>query len=208
MTLCLPSCVMANRAHSICPLYRRVTSAISDIAPASFGVPSTLKTRMGLRKERVGMSFAFAYSASMNSPSAPQSSSAWRLCLQPEVVSMSMLRSRELELRITEMVSFCGRWRSQRVRGGVGREGNGVGDGVEDGTCTSFVTSAEVEVESIISSTTRQLKRLFHGSGGVLITCCETQNPIRKQQSLHHQSRRVAPTDPPGPTCRLLQGNS
>src|ERR1700675_2487278 len=176
MTLCLPSCVMANRARSVCPLYRRVTSAISEIAPASFGVPSTLKTGMGLRKERVGMSFAFAYSESMNSPLAPQSSNAWRLCLQPEVVSMSTSRSRELELRIAEIVNFCGRRCSQRVREGVGREGNGVGDG----TCTSFVTSAEVEVESIISSTTRQLKRLLHGSGGVLITRCEIQNPIRR----------------------------
>src|SRR6202795_1081468 len=125
MTLCLPSCVMANRARSVCPLYRRVTSAISDIAPASFGVPSTLKTGMGLRKERVGMSFAFAYSASMNNPSAPQSSSAWRLCLQPEVVSMSTSRSRELELRIAEIVNFCGSRRSQQVRGGVGGGGEG-----------------------------------------------------------------------------------
>src|SRR6202795_5412713 len=134
MTLCLPSCVMANRACSVCPLYRRVTSAISDIAPASFRVLSTLKTGMGLRKERVGMSFAFAYSASMNSPSAPQSSNAWRLCLQPEVVSMSTSRSRELELRIADMVNFCGRRRSERVKEGVGREGNGVGDGF----CTSL----------------------------------------------------------------------
>src|ERR1700675_4283731 len=141
---------MANRACSVCPLYRRETSAISDIAPASFGVPSTLKTRMGLRKEQVGMSFSFAYSASMNSPSAPQSRRAWRLCLQREVVSMSTLRSRELELQIAEIVNFCGRQCSQRVREGGGREGDGVGDG----TCTSFVTSAEVEVESIISSTT------------------------------------------------------
>src|ERR1700675_3972824 len=158
MTLCLPSCVMANRARSVCPLYRRVTSAISDIAPASFGVPSTLKTGMGLRKERVSMSFAFAYSASMNNPSAPQSSSAWRLCLQPEVVSMSTSTSRELELRIAEMVNFCGRRRSQWVKEGVGGEGNGVGDWVEDGICMSFVSSSEVEVKSITSSTTRQLK--------------------------------------------------
>src|SRR6202795_1911491 len=208
MTLCLPSCVMANRAHSVCPLYRRVTSAISEIAPASFGVPSTLKTAMGLRKERVGMSFTFAYSASMNNPLAPQSSSAWRLCLQPEVVSMSTSRSRELELWIAEIVNFCSRRRSQRVREGVGREGNGGGDGVEDGTCTHFVTSSEVEVESIISSTTRQLKRLLHGSRGILITRCETQNPIRRQQSLRHPSQRVAPTDPLGLTRRLLQGNS
>src|ERR1700686_3080850 len=122
MTLCLPSCVMANRARSVCPLYRRVTSAISDIAPASFGVPSTLKTGMGLRKERVGMSFAFAYSASMNNPSAPQSRRAWGLCLQPEVVSMSTSSSRELELRIAEIVNFCGRGGSQRVGGGGGGE--------------------------------------------------------------------------------------
>src|SRR6202795_3615027 len=122
------------------------------------------------------MSFAFAYSASMNSPSAPQSSSAWRLCLQPEVVSMSTSRSREVELRIAEMVNFCGRRRSQRVKEGVGRGGNGVGDGF----CTSFVSSSEVEVESITSSTTRQLKRLLQGSGGVLITRCEIQNPIRR----------------------------
>src|SRR6202795_3965297 len=178
---------MANRAHSVCPLYRRVTSGISDIAPASFRVPSTLKTGMGLHKERVGMSFAFAYSASMNSPSAPQSSSAWRLCLQPEVVSMLRSRSRELELRIAEMVNFCGRGRSQRGKGGGGGEGNGVGGCF----CTSFVSSSEVEVESITSSTTRQLKRLLQGSGGVLITRCEMQNPIRRQQSLHCQSRRV-----------------
>src|SRR6202795_2881309 len=208
MTLCLPSCVMANRARSVCPLYRRVTSAISDIAPASCGVPSTLKTGMGLRKERVGMLFAFAYSASMNSPSAPQSSSVWRLCLQPEVVSISTSRSRELELQIAEIVNFCGRRRSQRVREGVGREGNGV----EDGICTSFVSSSEVEVESITSSTTRQLKRLLQGSGGVLITRCEMQNPIWRQRSLHRQSRRVrrgvSSTDPPGPTGTLLQGNS
>src|SRR6202795_2161114 len=204
MTLCLPSCVMANRARSVCPLYWRVTSAISEIAPASFGVPSTLKTGMGLRKERVGMSFAFAYSASMNNPSAPQSRRAWRLCLQPEVVSMSTLRSRELELRITEIVNFCGRRRSQRVREGVGREGDGVGDG----SCTSFVSSSEVEVESITSSTTRQLKQLLHGSGGILITCCETQNLIQRQQSLRRQSQRVALTDPPGLTHRLLQGSS
>src|ERR1700675_627554 len=138
---------MANRARSVCPLYRRVTSAISDIAPASLGVPSTLKTGMGLRKERVGMSFAFAYSASMNSPSAPQSRRAWRLCLQPEVVSMLRSRSRELELRIAEIVNFCGRQRSQRVREGVGREGNGVGDGI----CTSFVSLSGVEVGSITS---------------------------------------------------------
>src|ERR1700675_4043219 len=170
ITLCLPSCVMVNRAHSVCPLYQRVTCAISDIALASFGVLSTLKTGMGLRKERVGMSFAFAYSASMNSPLAPQSRRAWRLCLQPEVVSMSRSRLRELELRIAEMVNFCGRQRSQRVREGVGREGNGVGDGVGDGFCTSFVSSSEVEVESITSSTTRQLKRLLQASGGVLIT--------------------------------------
>src|ERR1700675_2958576 len=182
---------MANRARSVCPLYRRVTSAISDIALASFGVLSTLKTGMGLRKEQVGMSFAFAYSASMNSPSAPQSSSAWRLCLQLEVVSMSTSRSRELELRIAEMVNFCGRRRSQQVKEGVGREGNGVGDGVGDGFCTSFVSSSGVEVESIISSTTRQLKRLLQGSGGVLITPCETQNPVQRQRSLHRQSRRV-----------------
>src|ERR1700675_3007115 len=187
MTLCLPSCVMANRARSVCPLYRRVTSTISDIAPASFGVPSTLKTGMGLRKERVGMSFAFAYSASMNSPSAPQSRRAWRLCLQPEVVSMSTLRSRELELRIAKMVNFCGRRRSQRVREGVGREGDGVGDGF----CTSFVSSSEVEVESITSSTTRQLKQLLQGSGGILITRCETQNPIR--------CKGTYPSDPPIP---------
>src|SRR6202795_624848 len=208
MTLCLPSCVMANRARSVCPLYRRVTSAISDIAPASFGVPSTLKTGMGLRKERVGMSFAFAYSASMNNPSAPQSRRAWRLCLQPEVVSMSTSRSRELELRIAEIVNFCGRRRSQRGKEGVSRGGNGA----EDGICTSFVSSSEVEVESITSSTTRQLKRLLQGSGGVLITRCETQNPIWRQWSLHCQSRRVrrkvATTDPPGPTRRLLRGNS
>src|SRR6202795_4697994 len=178
---------MANKARSVCPLYRRVTSAISDIAPASLGVPSTLKTRMGLRKERVGMSFAFAYSASMNSPSAPQSRRAWRLCLQPEVASMSRSRSRELELQITEIVNFCGRRRSQRVREGVGWEGGGVGDGF----CTSFLSSSEVEVESITSSATRQLKRLLQGSGGVLITRCEMQNPIRRQWSLHRQSRRV-----------------
>src|SRR6202795_3760029 len=212
MTLCLPSCVMANRARSVCPLYRRVTSAISDIAPASFGIPSTLKTGMGVRKERVGMSFAFAYSASMNNPSAPQSRRAWRLCLQPEVVSMSTSRLRELELRIAEMVNFCGRRHSQRVKGVVGGEGKGVGDGVGDGFCTSFVSSSEVEVESITSSTTRQLKRLLQGSGGVLITRCEMQNPIRRQQSLHRQSRRVqrrvSSTDPPGPTRRPLQGNS
>src|ERR1700675_1976137 len=176
MTLCLPSCVMANRARSVCPLYRRVTSAISDIAPASFGVPSTLKTGMGLRKERVGMSFAFAYSASMNSPSAPQSRRARRLCLQPEAVSMSTSRSRELELQIAEMVNFCSSRRSQQVREGVGGEGIGVGMG--DGFCTSFVSSSEVEVESIISSNTRQLKRLLQGSGGILITRCEMQNPI------------------------------
>src|ERR1700675_4157421 len=180
---------MANRAHSVCPLYRRVTSGISDIALASFGVPSTLKTGMGLHKERVGMSFAFAYSASMNNPSAPQSRRAWRLCLQPEVVSMSRSRSRELELRIAEIVNFCGRRRSQRVRGGGGGEGG-----------------------SIISSTTRQLKRLLQGSGGVLITRCEMQNPIRRQRSLHHQSRRVrrkvSSSDPLGPTCRLLRGSS
>src|SRR6202795_4545693 len=194
MTLCLPSCVIANRARSVCPLYQRVTSAISDIAPASFGVPSTLKTGMGLRKERVGMSFAFAYSASMNNPSAPQSSNAWRLCLQPEVVSMSRSRSRELELRIAEIVNFCGRRRSQRVREGVGGEGDGMGDGF----CTSFVSSSEVEVESITSSTTRQLKRLLQGSEGVLITRCEIQNLIQRQQSLRHQSRRVVPTDPLG----------
>src|SRR6202795_4274829 len=167
---------MANRARSVCLLYRRVTSAISDIAPASFGVPSTLKTGMGLRKERVGMLFSFMYSASMNSPSAPQSSSAWRLCFQPEVVSMSMSRSRELELRIAEIVNFCGRRRSQPVREGVGRVGGGVGDGF----CTSFVSSLEVEVEFIASSTTRQLKQLLQGSGGVLITCCEIQNAIRR----------------------------
>src|ERR1700675_567685 len=199
---------MANRAHSVCPLYRRVTSAISDIAPASFGVPLTLKTGMGLRKERVGMSFAFAYSASMNNPSAPQSRRAWRLCLQPEVVSMSTSRSRELELRIAEIVNVCGRRRSQRVREGVGGEGVGMGDGF----CTSFVSSSGVEVGSIIFSTTRQLKRLLQGSGGVLITRCEMQNPIRRQQSLHHQSRRVrrgvSSTDLPGPTRRPLQGNS
>src|ERR1700675_2926819 len=145
---------MANRVRSVCPLYRRVTSTISDIAPASFGVPSTLKTGMGLRKERVGMSFAFAYSASMNSPSAPQSRRAWRLCLQPEVVSMSTLRSRELELRIAEMVNFCGSRRSQRVREGVGGEGNGVGDGFCTSFCTSFVSSLEVEAKFIASSTT------------------------------------------------------
>ena len=135
-----------------------------------------IETGIGLRKERVGMSFAFAYSASMNNPSAPQSRRAWRLCLQPEVVSMSTSRSRELELRIAEIVNFCGRRRSQRVREGVGR----VGDGVGDGFCTSFVLSLEVEVEFIASSTTRQLKRLLQGSGGVLITRCEIQNPIRR----------------------------
>src|ERR1700675_2223171 len=154
------------------------------------------------------MSFAFAYSASMNSPSAPQARRAWRLCLQPEGVSMSASRSREVELRIAEMVNFCGRRHSQRVKEGVGREGNGVGDGF----CTSFVSSSEVEVESIISSTTRQLKRLLQGSGGILITRCETQNLIRRQRSLHRQSRRVrrkvSSTDTPGPTRRLLQGNS
>src|ERR1700675_2440995 len=212
MTLCLPSCVMANRARSVCPLYRRVTSAISDIAPASFGVPLTLKTGMGLRKEQVGMSFAFAYSASMNNPSAPQSRRAWRLCLQPEVVSMSTLRSRELELRIAEIVNVCGRRHSQRVREGVGGEGDGIGVGMGGGFCTSFVSSSGVEVESITSSTTRQLKRLLQGSGGILITRCEMQNPIRRQRSLHHQSRRirrrVSSTDPPGPTRRLLRGNS
>src|ERR1700675_3699810 len=125
---------------------------------------------------------------------------------------MSTSTSRELELRIAEMVNFCGRRRSQRVREGVGREGDGEGDEVGDGFCTSFVSSSEVEVESITSSTTRQLKRLLQGSGGVLITCCEMQNPIRRQRSLRHQSRRVrwrvSSTDPPGPTRRLLQGNS
>src|ERR1700675_3563880 len=203
---------MANRARSVCPLYRRVTSAISDIAPASFGVPSTLKTGMGLRKEQVGMSFAFAYSASMNSPSAPQSSNAWRLCLQPEVVSMSTSRLRGLELRIAEIVNFCGRRRSQRVREGVGGGGDGIGVGGGEGFCTFFVSSSEVEVESIISSTTRQLKQLLQGSGGVLITRCEVQNPIRRQWSLHRQSRRVrrrvSSLGPPGPTRRLLRGNS
>src|ERR1700675_4471114 len=123
MTLCVHSCGMANRRRYIFQLYRRVTSAISDIAPASFGVPSTLKTGMGLRKERVGMSFAFAYSASMNNSSAPQSRRAWRLCLQPEVVSMSRSRSRELELRIAEIVNFCGRRSQRRVREGGGRVG-------------------------------------------------------------------------------------
>src|ERR1700675_1742232 len=144
---------MASRACSVCPLYRRVTSAISDIAPASFRVLSTLKTGMGLHRERVAMLFALAYSASMNNLSAPQSRRAWRLCLHLEVVSMSRSRSRELELRIADIVNFCSRRRSQQVREGLGREGNGVGDG----TCTSFVMSSEMEVESITSSTTRQL---------------------------------------------------
>src|SRR6202795_3657540 len=154
MTLCLPSCVMANRARSVCPLYRRVTSAISEIAPASFGVSYTLKTGMGLRNERVGMSFAFAYSASMNSPSAPQSRRAWRLFLQPEVVSMSTSRSRELDLRIAEIVNFCGRRRSQRVREGVGGEGDGIRVGMGDGFCTSFVSSSGVEEGFFIFSST------------------------------------------------------
>jgi hypothetical protein len=41
---CLPKPVTANNARSECFSYRMMSSTTSDMQPASFGVPSTLKT--------------------------------------------------------------------------------------------------------------------------------------------------------------------
>src|ERR1700675_371061 len=107
------------------------------------------------------MLLAFAYSASMNNPSAAQSRSACRVCDAPEVVSMPTSSSRELELGVAEMTNFCGRRRAHCVRVGLG------GGVVREGFCTTFVTLSGEEVV-LISSTGRQAQRfLLLGSRGV-----------------------------------------
>ena len=67
---------MLNRALSECPLYLRMSSATSVIAPDVFAVPSTLRTRIGAESFLVGIWFDLMYSRSMKTPVAPESTSA------------------------------------------------------------------------------------------------------------------------------------
>ena len=46
---------MQNRALSECPLYRRMSSATSVIAPAVLAVPSTFRTGIGVESFLVGI---------------------------------------------------------------------------------------------------------------------------------------------------------
>src|SRR3981189_2831079 len=86
---------------------------------------------MGEVRRRVGMLFKRTYSVSMNSPVAPQSTSALVLpFIAVSVVSISTSMLSELSLGVVAMTNFFGRRRSQlasRIRAIFGGEEEGAG---------------------------------------------------------------------------------
>src|SRR3981189_1183866 len=86
---------------------------------------------MGVVRRRVERLFKRTYSVSMNSPVAPQSTSALMLrFIAVSVVSISTSMLRELSLGVVAMTNFFGRRRSQlasRIRAVFGGGGEGCG---------------------------------------------------------------------------------
>ena len=96
ITFCLPKLVTAKNTCSAWFRYRRFSSTTSVIDHASLGVPSTLRTGIGLESALVVKPFFFTYSRSMNIPVAPESNRAVTdLVSAVSVVWSSILRVRE-----------------------------------------------------------------------------------------------------------------
>ena len=76
ITFCLPRLVTVKNTRSAWFRYRRFSSTMSVMDPASLGVPSTLWTGMGLESALVVKLLSFTYSQSMNILVAPESSRA------------------------------------------------------------------------------------------------------------------------------------
>src|SRR5271169_4900400 len=177
MAVCFPNCVTANCTLSECPSYRKTRSAISRIIPASFEVPSTLKTSIGRDSVLVGIRFSITYFESRNWPVAPQSTSALverRIPVSVDWSSMSTLR--DFELGIAASTYFCRSLRSHiglhislRIRTRLFGK-----------SWAASITSSTFDKSSFISSTSRQAYLFtFLSNEGALITRCGSQNPPR-----------------------------
>src|SRR5271169_5381 len=178
MAVCFPNCVTANCTLSECPSYRKTRSAISRIIPASFEVPSTLKTSIGRDSVLVGIRFSITYFESRNWPVAPQSTSALverRIPVSVDWSSMSTLR--DFELGIAASTYFCRSLRSHiglhislRIRTRL----------FGKSWAASITSSSTFDKSSFISSTSRQAYLFtFLSNEGALITRCGSQNPPR-----------------------------
>ena len=89
-------------------------STISVMAPASFGVPSTLNTGIGWERVRVAILQDLTYSESIKRPVAPLSTIARNLItIEVSVVSSSTLIWSKLGPGVLEMVTEGGRCLSQ-----------------------------------------------------------------------------------------------
>src|SRR5436853_2349913 len=152
------------------------TSTTLSMLPASFGVPSTLKTGMGDDRRRVGSLVRWTNSSSTKSPVAPQSTMAseFTSCMVSVVLRWTGIKihlgpsSREF---ITSL--WCIRF-SHLGRRGRGVDIAGGGEVLVGCASSSLFTYRDGSESSSIASTE---KRLLLCNRGAPLTRCLTQNP-------------------------------
>ena len=178
MTLCLPRPVTAKKAHSEWFLYRRTNSTTSVTEPASLGVPSTLRTGIGLERVRVERQFALIYSLSINIPVAPESSRARTDLTSPvSVVTSSTFRVRERRVPSVSSKASMTKWDGSHLsQWGLGVLWISGVTGVIFRVCTTLGISTGPSISDILS-TDKTEKQFWLDSGGVLFTCCRGENP-------------------------------
>ena len=147
---------------------------MSVIEPASFGVPSTLKTGIGRANFRVVSRLSCTNCVSMNSPVAPLSNKVVRPCSTPvSVVWMSTFSFSEVGEGVDATMYFFGSRLSHfRGFGCLGRGGTSKFEMFASLWGRVSVSSFPTE------STDKHAKRFELGSEGVLFTRCSTQNPL------------------------------
>ena len=195
---CLPKQVTANIARSEWSRYRSTVSQTSETFPASFGVPSTLYTLTGWLNFLVVRFFVFTKFPSTKRPVAPQSRRASDATTSPvSSVCIETSSSSEFEFGVDDMtyrsgsrLSHFGRFRNLERGFGGSTRFRGVGMAFE-----SFVTGLVegLVFDSYTSSTNNLSKRFFEDNGGIPLTRCPRQNPLRSRRSLPLLRSLVAP---------------
>jgi hypothetical protein len=174
MRVCAPREVTAKRARSEWFLYLKIRSTTSVMEPASFKVPSTLRTGIGRESVLVLSRFALTKSRFINLPVAPESTKALRDLTSPvSVVSISTLSLREregVESSDEAMTNSAGSRLSHLARG------DRVSALLTDSR-TTWVLSTDSSISAISSTGNTENRLLLLGGGVLLTTLCFGESP-------------------------------